>query len=128
MRFKSMQGFFLMLLIFISSSVFAQFQYPSFDWTKTKHEFGEIKQKSPVVHEFEFTNNGQAPLVISDVEGSCGCTVTEYSKDPILPGKQGKIKATFDAAALGKFHKSIKVTANVEGGPEYLYLQGTVVP
>lgn len=127
MRFKSMQGFFLMLLIFISSSAFAQFQSPSFNWTKTTHDFGEIKQKSPVVYEFEFTNNGQAPLVISDVEGSCGCTVTEYSKDPILPGKKGKIKATYDAAALGKFHKSIKVTANVEGGPEYLYLQGTVV-
>jgi len=128
MRFKSMHGFFLVFLIFISSSVFAQFQSPSFSWTKTTHEFGEIRQKSPVSYEFEFTNNGQAPLVISDVEGSCGCTVTEYSKDPILPGKQGKIKATFDAAAVGKFHKSIKVTANVEGGPEYLYLQGTVVP
>jgi len=116
------------LFLFLSSGVFAQFQSPSFKWGKTTHEFGEVKHKSPVVYEFEFTNNGQAPLIIADVEGSCGCTVTEYSKDPIAPGKKGKIKATFDAAALGKFHKSIKVTANVEGGPEYLYLQGTVVP
>ena len=128
MGFNVKKEFFVVILIFLSSNVFAQFQSPGFKWTKTMHEFGEIKQKSPVSYEFEFMNSGQAPLVISDVEGSCGCTVTEYSKDPILPGKQGKIKATYDAAALGKFHKSIKVTANVEGGPEYLYLQGTVVP
>jgi hypothetical protein len=128
MRFRYYGGYMLAVLILIYTATFSQFQSPSFKWTKTTHNFGEIKQKSPVFYEFEFTNSGQAPLVISDVEGSCGCTVTEYSKDPVLPGKQGKIKATYDAAALGKFHKSIKVTANVEGGPEYLYLQGTVSP
>lgn len=116
------------LLILFSSVSYAQFQAPNFKWTKTTHEFGEIKHKSPVVHEFEFTNSGQAPLVISEVEGSCGCTVSEYSKEPILPGRKGTIKTTFDAAAMGKFHKTIKVVANVEGGPEYLYVQGTVVP
>ncbi len=128
MGFNNKREILFIFLFILSSSVFAQFQSPSFSWTKTAHEFGDIKQKSPVSYEFEFTNNGQAPLIIADVEGSCGCTVTEYSKDPIFPGKKGKIKATFDAAALGQFHKSIKITANVEGGPEYLYLQGTVVP
>ncbi len=115
------------ILFAVSSTSFAQFQSPRFEWGKTTHEFGEIKHRSPVIYEFEFTNNGQAPLIISKVEGSCGCTVTEYSKDPVMPGKKGKVKATFDAAALGKFHKTIKVVANVEGGPEYLYVQGTVV-
>jgi len=128
MGFNHKKRFLFVVLFILSSAVYAQFQSPGFKWTKTTHEFGEIKQSTPVTYEFEFINNGQAPLIISDVEGSCGCTVTEYSKDPILPGKQGKIKATYDAAALGKFHKSVKVTANVEGGPEYLYLQGTVVP
>lgn len=128
MGFNKKKGFLFIVFFILSFAVFAQFQSPSIKWTKTSHEFGEIKQKLPVSYEFEFTNNGKAPLIIAEVEGSCGCTVTEYSEDPILPGKQGKIKATFDATALGKFHKSIKVTANVEGGPEYLYLQGTVVP
>ncbi|MBR9998530.1 MAG: DUF1573 domain-containing protein [Cyclobacteriaceae bacterium] len=123
------QKTFLLIVLFISySTVFAQFQSPDFKWTKTTHEFGKIKHKSPVSIEFEFTNKGQAPLVISEVEGSCGCTVAEYTRDPILPGKKGKVRTTFDAAALGKFHKTIKVVANVEGGPEYLYVQGTVVP
>ena len=108
-------------------SVNAQFQYPNFKWVNTEHDFGEIKHLDPVVYEFEFTNKGQAPLVISEVEGSCGCTVADYTKDPVMPGKKGKVKATFDAAAMGKFRKSIKVVANVEGGPEYLYIKGTVI-
>ena len=105
----------------------AQFEYPAFKWDAKEHDFGKIQQQNPVVFEFEFTNKGQAPLVISEVEGSCGCTVAEYTKEPVLPGKKGKVKATFDAAALGKFRKSIRVVANVEGGPEYLYIKGTVV-
>jgi len=116
----------MILIMGTPISANAQFQYPNFKWENTEHDFGEIKHLDPVVYEFEFTNKGQAPLVISEVEGSCGCTVTEYTKDPVMPGKTGKVKATFDAAAIGKFRKSIKVVANVEGGPEYLYIKGTV--
>lgn len=117
----------LFLVAGITYSSYAQFQYPAFKWIKTEHDFGNIVQQNPVTYEFEFTNKGQAPLVISEVEGSCGCTVTEYTKDPVIPGQKGKVKATFDAAAPGKFRKSIKVVANVEGGPEYLYIKGTVM-
>jgi hypothetical protein len=117
----------LILVLGTVISVNAQFQYPNFKWENTEHDFGEIQHLDPVVYEFEFTNKGQAPLVISEVEGSCGCTVAEYTKDPVMPGKKGKVKATFDAAAMGKFRKSIKVVANVEGGPEYLYIKGTVI-
>lgn len=117
----------LILVMGTVISVNAQFQYPNFKWEITEYDFGEINHLDPVVYEFEFTNKGQAPLVISEVEGSCGCTVAEYTKDPVMPGKRGKVKATFDAAAIGKFRKSIKVVANVEGGPEYLYIKGTVI-
>jgi len=125
-----MKKFFLVCMVLIASigiSANAQFQYPSFSWVSMEYNFGKIQHLDPVVYEFEFTNKGQAPLVISEVEGSCGCTVAEYTKDPVMPGKKGKVKATFDAAAMGKFRKSIKVVANVEGGPEYLYIKGTVV-
>jgi hypothetical protein len=117
----------MIILAGIGMSASAQFQYPSFKWIKTEHDFGKVQYQKSVMYEFEFTNKGQAPLVISEVEGSCGCTVTDYTKDPVMPEKIGKVKATFDAAALGKFRKSIKVVANVEGGPEYLYIKGTVV-
>jgi len=98
-----------------------------FDWEAMEHDFGKIPQNIPVSHAFTFTNAGDAPLIISDVKGSCGCTVTDYTKDPIAPGKTGTVKATYNAKAMGQFHKSITVTANVEGGPERLYIKGEVI-
>ncbi len=98
-----------------------------FTWEKTTHDFAKIDQGKPVTIDFIFTNAGTVPLVISGVRGSCGCTVTDYTKEPIAPGKKGSVKATFNAAALGAFNKSIRVTANVEGGAETLYIKGEVV-
>ena len=98
-----------------------------FKWTATTHNFGKIQQGKPVAHEFAFTNTGSTPLVISNVKGSCGCTVTNYTKEPIAPGKTGQVKATFNAAAVGAFNKSIRVTANVEGANETLFIKGEVV-
>jgi hypothetical protein len=98
-----------------------------FKWEAKTHNFGKIDQGKPVTHEFVFTNTGSTPLVISNVRGSCGCTVTKYSKDPIAPGKTGMVKATFNAAAVGAFNKSIRVTANVEGANETLFIKGEVV-
>jgi hypothetical protein len=98
-----------------------------FKWVETTHNFGKIEQGKPVSHEFLFTNTGSTPLVISNVRGSCGCTVTDYTKEPIAPGKTGNVKATFNAAAAGAFNKSIRVTANVEGANETLFIKGEVV-
>ena len=98
-----------------------------FKWEKTTHDFGKIQQGKPVSIEFTFTNQGSSPLVISNVKGSCGCTVTQYTKEPIAPGKAGNVKATYNAAAMGAFNKSVRVTANVEGGTETLFIKGEVV-
>lgn len=98
-----------------------------FKWGATIHDFGKIDQGKPVVHEFTFTNTGSTPLVISNVRGSCGCTVTDYTKEPVAPGKTGIVKSTFNAAAAGAFNKSIRVTANVEGAAETLFIKGEVV-
>lgn len=97
-----------------------------FKWEKTTHNFGKIDQGKPVSVEFTFKNTGKIPLVISNVKGSCGCTVTNYTKEPIAPGKSGNVKATFNAAAIGAFNKSVRVTANVEGGIETLFIKGEV--
>jgi hypothetical protein len=108
-------------------SAFALNMYPKFEWKVTTHDFGEIKIKKPVSFEFEFTNKGEGFLVISKVEASCGCTVTEYTKNPVPPNGTGRVKAIYDAANPGVFRKSLTVTANIEGGPEYLYITGTVL-
>lgn len=98
-----------------------------FKWEQTTHNFGKIAQRKPVSAVFVFTNTGSTPLVISNVKGSCGCTVTQYTKEAIAPGKTGNVKATFNAAAMGAFNKSVRVTANVEGGTETLFIKGEVI-
>lgn len=99
----------------------------AFKWVETTHDFGKIPQGKPVTNEFKFTNTGKAPLVLSQVSAGCGCTTPEWSKEPIAPGKVGTIKATFNAAAVGTFNKTVTVTANVEGGSTYLMLKGEVI-
>lgn len=91
-------------------------------------DFGKIKQGVPVTHEFTFVNKGKVPLIITNAQPSCGCTIPDWSKDPILPGGKGYVKATYNAAAPGAFDKSVTVTANVENGVVLLRFHGEVVP
>lgn len=98
-------------------------------WAEVSHDFGQIKQDAPVTTRFEFTNNGSAPLIITNVKGSCGCTVTDYSSEPVMPGQKGYVSATYNAKAMGVFNKSITVTSNSFGEPtKVLYIKGEVVP
>jgi hypothetical protein len=89
-------------------------------------DFGKIKQGAPVTHEFKFTNAGAVPMIITNVQASCGCTTPDWSKEPIPPGGQGFIKATYNAAAVGAFNKTITVTANVDNGFVQLNIRGEV--
>jgi hypothetical protein len=100
----------------------------TFKWSETTHDFGKIEQNKPATHEFKITNTGKTALSIGGVTASCGCTVPEYTKEPIAPGKTGIVKATFNAAAAGPFNKSI--TVNIVGSTtaELLTIKGEVVP
>ncbi len=98
----------------------------SFSWKKTTHDFQQIQQGVPVTAEFEFTNIGDAPLIITQAKGSCGCTVPSYPQEPIAPGQTGIIKAQFNAASSGVFNKTITITANT-GQPAVLTIKGEVV-
>ncbi len=98
----------------------------SFKWESLVHDFGTIKRNIPVSHKFTFTNNGDAPIVISSVQASCGCTVADYSKDPIPPGAEGFVSATYNAAAVGAFNKSVTVNANTPEGVVRLSIKGHV--
>lgn len=90
-------------------------------------DFGKIKQGVPATHEFKFTNKGKVPMIITNVQASCGCTTPDWTKDPIPPGGAGFIKATYNAAALGGFNKSVTVTSNIENGFVQLSIRGEVV-
>lgn len=93
---------------------------------KKAHEFGVVLWKHPATATFTIKNDGNKPLVISNVTTSCGCTDAEWTKTPIAPGATGKITSTFDAKALGRFQKSIGVYCNASDRPIYLTLRGEV--
>lgn len=90
-------------------------------------DFGKIKQGVPATHKFVFTNKGKVPMVITNAQPSCGCTTPDWTKDPIPPGGQGFVTATYNAASAGAFNKSISVMANVPNGVVILYIKGEVV-
>jgi hypothetical protein len=73
-------------------------------------ELNEIPQGKPVTVEFEYVNNTNKPVIIADAHPGCGCTVASFDKAPIQPGKSGKITATYNAATMGVFVKSITVS------------------
>ena len=98
-----------------------------FNWSQTTYDFGKIKINNPATHEFSFINGGDAPLVITSVQASCGCTVAKYSKDPVSPGSSGFVTATYNAAKAGVFTKTVTVNANTEAGTVQLTIKGEVV-
>lgn len=96
---------------------------------KPEHDFGKIKEGTLATYEFTFTNTGKAPLVLSNVQPSCGCTTPEWSKEPIMPGGKGTVKAVFNSYGRpGTFQKYITVKSNSTGGDVTLTFKGTVEP
>lgn len=95
------------------------------------HDFGTIPEGPQVTHYFEFTNVGKEPMIIQSVSASCGCTTPDWPKQPILPGKKGKIKVMYSTERrVGPFNKEIYILSNAknpEGKERYeLYIKGTV--
>ena len=94
-----------------------------------KHDFGKIVEGTQASYSFEFTNIGKAPVVISNVQPSCGCTTPEWTREPIMPGKTGKVTASYNSAGRpGNFNKTITVVNNGEVSQIILTIQGSVEP
>ena len=89
-------------------------------------DYGTITQNSNGLKIFSFTNTGNAPLIISEVKTSCGCTVPAYSKEAILPGDDGQIKIKYDTKRTGSFTKTITVLSNAVQSRKTLKIKGTV--
>lgn len=103
---------------------------PVMTMTESTYDFGIIPEKGgPVSHEFEFTNTGNGPLVILNATADCGCTRPEYPKNPIAPGKKGKIKVTFlPKNYAGGFVKNVKIKTNAKPKMKVIKISGTVNP
>lgn len=97
-----------------------KFDEMSYDW-------GKLKEGDKMTHLFKFKNTGDNDLIISDAHGSCGCTVPEWPKEPIKPGKGGEIKVVFDSAhKSGPQSKTVTINANTEPASIVLMIKGIV--
>ena len=113
-------------LLLLGAFAFSNAQTITFD--KTTIDYGTVKANSDGNKVFTFTNTGDKPLIISNVQPGCGCTASDWTKEPILPGKKGEVKVHYNTANLNAFKKTIDVFSNdPKSGRVTLYIQGTVV-
>ena len=96
-------------------------------WEAETLDLGNIPQSTPKTMDFVFKNDSKTVVKITKVQGSCGCTATDYTKTDIEPGKTGKITATFNAANKGAFTKTVSVTTTADEQVKVLTFKGTVI-
>ncbi len=124
------QNIFITILLLASSVLIAQQKEPTLSFDKEIHDFGKIKEDGGKVdYKFMFANTGAQPLVLTNIKPSCGCTSTDYTKKPVMPGERGFLNASFDPRRRpGNFNKSITVESNAQNSPLVLRIKGEVLP
>lgn len=123
---------FLMMLFVVAA--FAQQKAatvsgPQITFQESEFNFGDLKQGEKVEHVFTFKNTGTAPLILSNVLTTCGCTASEWPKEPVAPGKTAQIKVTFNSAGkMGVQNKVVTIVSNAVNAQEQVKMVGNVVP
>lgn len=93
------------------------------------HDYGEVPEGPQAEYDFVFTNVGKKPVIISDAQGSCGCTRAKWPSEPILPGQKGKIHVMYNTDNRpGAIDKIVTVTSNAAQSPTILHIKGSVKP
>jgi len=127
--------YFLMVMIVAFSTVsFAQEaekevnpHAPYMEFDKLVHDYGKVIENGDGNCIFTLTNTGKEPLILTDAKSSCGCTVPEWTKAPILPGKTTEIKVKYSTNRVGPINKSVTITSNASNSPVVLRIKGEVV-
>jgi len=118
---------FTTVAVLIGVFAISQDKKAQISFSETAHNFGTIVEGTQATYEFAFTNTGDAPLILNSVNASCGCTTPEWTKDPIMPGQTGVIKAVYNSSGRpGSFTKSITVNSNAKNGTVILTIKGVV--
>lgn len=120
----------LLFVCVLFSLTAALAQKPVITFAVKDYDFGKIKEADGnATHIFEFTNKGNAPLVVNRVQASCGCTTPTWSKEPVAPGKKGNITVVYAAPGRpGVFNKTITVFSNDTVSNAILTIKGEVIP
>lgn len=116
----------LLFVGLLTWSVSAQDKTAKIEFKSDTVDYGEIQKGSDGVRVFEFTNTGDAPLVISKVSSSCGCTIPKKPEAPIMPGQTGEIQVKYDTNRVGPIRKAITVLSNADTPTIILKIKGTV--
>lgn len=120
-----MKQFLFLLLAFCSTAASAQ---GVLTFEQEQHDFSSIPEGVMAAHEFRFKNTGNQPIIIADVQASCGCTTPDWTKTPILPGKSGMVKAVYSSAGRpGVFNKTVTVVSNATTPSAVLTIKGNVL-
>lgn len=120
----------VMLILFVgllSLGINAQEKVAKIEFETDVIDYGTIEKGSDGVRVFKFTNTGDAPLIISNVKSTCGCTVPKKPDGPILPGETGEISVKYDTNRVNPIRKTITVTSNAETPTVALKIKGLVV-
>lgn len=112
----------VLALLFISFSLNAQ----EFKFEKETINYGKIIKGSNGERTFVFTNVGDAPIIISNIQSSCGCTVPKKPEKPIMPGEKGEIKVSYDTKRPGGFSKQITIISNAKNSRKIIKIKGFV--
>jgi hypothetical protein len=97
-------------------------------FAEAEHNFGNVEQNSEATYAFIFKNTGKGDLLINNVQTSCGCTIPEWTRDPVEKKRSGIVKVHYNTKIVGSFHKTITVYSNAINSPVTLKIKGTVVP
>ena len=121
----------LLALAFIATGTFAFAQEsnpnaPEISFETETIDYGTIEKGANGQREFLFTNTGKEPLIISNAQGSCGCTVPTWPREPIAPGEQGVIKVKYDTKRVGPFTKSVTINSNAATATKVIRIKGNV--
>jgi len=111
----------------ISFGSLAQEKVAKIEFKTDVIDYGTIEKGADGVRTFEFTNTGDAPLIISKVSSTCGCTVPKKPKGPILPGETGEISVKYDTNRVMPIRKTITVLSNATTPTVALKIKGNVV-
>ncbi|WP_274475856.1 DUF1573 domain-containing protein [Mangrovimonas aestuarii] len=104
-------------------------KYPVIEFDKVDHDFGEIESGTPVETVFSYKNTGEAPLVITNIKSSCGCTIPkDWSSEPLAAGETGQFTVKFNGKGRNKVSKVITVTSNTKAGKETVKISAFVKP
>lgn len=104
-------------------------EFPVMEFEESEYDFGTVEEGEVVEHTFVFTNTGDVPLVVSDAQSTCGCTVPTYTREPIAPGDNGELLVKFNTRGKpNQQMKAVRIVANTQSGRETIRIKAFVNP